>query len=251
MNWSEAHKILEIEVNSDKEVVKKAYRKLTKKYHPDKPDGDEEKFIEIKDAYELIIKEKNNKDAWEKAWEKERTDWQDWFEKNNTDWGSWTYSRKLKRTLKITLKEAITGSTEWIGTTLFTIPPGVINGEKFDFKSENGIEYEITVNIINDGIYQLTKNQNIATSADISIYEAVLGTEHVLNFYGSKIRFKIPPKTNSNSIFRLKGKGYPFRNNPELKTDLLVRVVIDLSKITEKESAAFKKIKDLLDQKNK
>ena len=33
------------------EEIKKAYRKLAVKYHPDKPDGNVEKFQEINNAY--------------------------------------------------------------------------------------------------------------------------------------------------------------------------------------------------------
>ncbi len=34
--------------------VKNRYLKLSKKYHPDMPDGDDEKFKEINEAYKLI-----------------------------------------------------------------------------------------------------------------------------------------------------------------------------------------------------
>ena len=61
-----AYKILEIEKSVTNEEVKKAYRKMAKKYHPDKvihlgkehQKGAEEKFRQVQQAYETIQKER-------------------------------------------------------------------------------------------------------------------------------------------------------------------------------------------------
>ena len=45
---------LGVKPGADIKDVKKAYRKLANKHHPDKEGGNEEKFKEIKEAYELI-----------------------------------------------------------------------------------------------------------------------------------------------------------------------------------------------------
>lgn len=58
------YKILGIDKKSTKEEIKKAYRNLSKKYHPDiNPEG-EEKFKEINEAYETLIDDnkRNNYD---------------------------------------------------------------------------------------------------------------------------------------------------------------------------------------------
>lgn len=63
-NW--AFKVLEISESSDKDEVKKAYRKMAKKYHPDRliaagPDAQkaaEETFIQVQKAYDHICKSK-------------------------------------------------------------------------------------------------------------------------------------------------------------------------------------------------
>ena len=60
-----AYKILEIEKGATANTVKKAYRKMAKKYHPDRvvhlgkehQKGAEEKFKQVQDAYEQIKKE--------------------------------------------------------------------------------------------------------------------------------------------------------------------------------------------------
>jgi molecular chaperone DnaJ len=48
------YKILGIDPSASKDDIKKAYKKLANKYHPDKPDGDEGKFKEVKAAYETV-----------------------------------------------------------------------------------------------------------------------------------------------------------------------------------------------------
>jgi DnaJ like chaperone protein len=63
---SNAYKILEINKNASNEEVKKAYRRLVKKHHPDKlrhlgdelVKGAEDKFRKIQTAYEQIQKER-------------------------------------------------------------------------------------------------------------------------------------------------------------------------------------------------
>jgi len=62
-----AYKILEIESTASNEEVKKAYRTMAKKYHPDKLQsqdsalikGAQEKFQKVQEAYETIQKERN------------------------------------------------------------------------------------------------------------------------------------------------------------------------------------------------
>jgi len=48
------YETLGIEENASPREIKKAYRKLSLKYHPDKPNGNSEKFLEIKGAYDFL-----------------------------------------------------------------------------------------------------------------------------------------------------------------------------------------------------
>ena len=50
--------ILGIKKDADKTEIKKAFRKLAQKYHPDKADGDEKKFKEANEAYTVLSDEK-------------------------------------------------------------------------------------------------------------------------------------------------------------------------------------------------
>ena len=65
-NPDRAYKILEIEKTANPDQIKKAYRTMVKKYHPDKlqhmdevyRNGAEEKFRKVQEAYEQIQKER-------------------------------------------------------------------------------------------------------------------------------------------------------------------------------------------------
>ncbi|PDH46494.1 MAG: molecular chaperone DjlA, partial [Flavobacteriales bacterium MED-G15] len=65
-NTDNAYKILEVEPNASENEIKAAYRKMVKKYHPDKLRGQdpamikgaEEKFREVQKAYETLMNKK-------------------------------------------------------------------------------------------------------------------------------------------------------------------------------------------------
>ncbi len=59
------YKILGVEKSADEEEIKKAYRKLAHKYHPDKAGGDESKFKEINEAYQ-ILSDKNKRTQYDR-----------------------------------------------------------------------------------------------------------------------------------------------------------------------------------------
>ena len=46
--------VLNVDKNSSQEEIKKAYRKLSLQFHPDKPTGDAEKFKNINEAYQTL-----------------------------------------------------------------------------------------------------------------------------------------------------------------------------------------------------
>jgi molecular chaperone DnaJ len=48
------YKILGVEKNATTEEVKKAFKKAAMQYHPDRPGGDEKKFKEINEAYQVL-----------------------------------------------------------------------------------------------------------------------------------------------------------------------------------------------------
>lgn len=64
MEYKDYYKILEVDKSSSQDDIKKSFRKLAKKYHPDLHPNDDkaqEKFKEINEAYEVLGDEKKRK----------------------------------------------------------------------------------------------------------------------------------------------------------------------------------------------
>ena len=56
-NKRDYYEVLGVDKGADKDTIKKAYRKVAMKYHPDRNPGDkeaEEKFKEATEAYEVL-----------------------------------------------------------------------------------------------------------------------------------------------------------------------------------------------------
>lgn len=62
MSQKDYYKILEIEKKASKDEIKKAFYKLAAKYHPDKKTGDEAKFKEINEAYQVLSNDQKRKE---------------------------------------------------------------------------------------------------------------------------------------------------------------------------------------------
>lgn len=62
MATKDYYNVLGVEKGASKDDIKKAFYKLAAKYHPDKKGGDEAKFKEINEAYQVLSDEKKRKE---------------------------------------------------------------------------------------------------------------------------------------------------------------------------------------------
>ena len=84
--------------------------------------------------------------------------------------------------------------------------------------------------------------RNLQLDADVSITEAILGTEFEVPTLDGKVTLRVPPGTDSGSKLRLRGKGIP-ADKGQAAGDLYVAVRIRVPKDVDKD--ALQKVKDL------
>lgn len=114
------YKVLGLEIGASKDEIKKAYRKLANKYHPDKNNGSSsDKFIVIKEAYEYLT---SNKQSYEDLFDKysQYDDMFDGYRTYNTYHQRKADNRSnmrlydLKLEVNITLEDIYTNNTKYI-----------------------------------------------------------------------------------------------------------------------------------------
>lgn len=88
MDYRDYYAVLGVRRKASADDIKKAYRKLARKYHPDVNSGDaaaEQKFKEISEAYAVL-----SDDAKRRTYDKFGTQWQQYEQSGqNFDWSQW------------------------------------------------------------------------------------------------------------------------------------------------------------------
>ncbi|MBU3926003.1 molecular chaperone DnaJ [Patescibacteria group bacterium] len=87
--------ILGVTKSASKEEIKKAYRKLAHKYHPDKNQGDDERFKEINEAYQILAddKKRGEYDTYGRVFSENMADGgQPGMDFNDFNFGDWDFS---------------------------------------------------------------------------------------------------------------------------------------------------------------
>ena len=265
------YEILGVPKGATADEIKKAYRKLAIKYHPDKPGGDEEKFKEVSDAYDKLTNPKRKSTSKQSG----HTDFEfefdinDIFSKYGGFAGGWdSYANQfnkryggkamnVKASIDITLQEAYEGCKRKIQVGLtpieIKIPKGIRDGQKLRIKGhgQRGITEDkngdliITVGILQNDKYLRNEN-GLYVIHEIDLYTAILGGQMTIDVFGKTIRYNIPSGTQNATILRLKGKGFPIFGKEEEYDDLHVKVIVTLpTDLSEKEILLFNELKKL------
>ncbi|MCR4428216.1 MAG: J domain-containing protein [Caldiserica bacterium] len=184
MEFKDYYKILNVPRDADENTIKRAYRELAKKYHPDLNPGNkaaEEKFREINEAYEVLS------DPQKRAK----------YDQLGENW------EELSQRVKYTGPEAPFGFEFDLGNAPFS--------EFFRVFFGNG-GFDIP-GFTQSRTRRIRRGEDINAALEISLEEAFRGSTRTIEYsLGGKRRtleVKIPPGIEPGTKIRLKGQGYP------------------------------------------
>jgi len=263
MNRKDYYSILGLEKTATDEEIKKAYRRLAMKYHPDRNQGNiqsEEKFKEINEAYECLS-DQVRRQAYDhgaqpgqqfhhgrRTWtfgQDNPEEFQDMFHsifgQQGFNFGFNTNQSRSQQqvVINLNLEEAYRGKqVRPDGQIILNVPAGVRSGTRF---FANNMLYRIE---IPEHHKFKRSNDDLLVDTSISVAEAILGVEAILEHLdGSKLSFTIPTGIQPGQVIKLSGKGMP---NPEIGRygDLLIRVSVEIPRrIDDAERAIFESMR--------
>jgi curved DNA-binding protein len=198
MEYKDYYKILGVDKNATEEEIRRAYRKLATKYHPDKNPGDknaESKFKEINEAKQVLSDPEKRK-----LYDKFGADWKhykDTDEKGGFDWSKYaSENRGQDRTYYYQSREGFENIFDHEGFSDF-------------FQTLFGKGFRGTQNKTS----RIRKGEDLYSAITISLEEAFHGTSRLIKFQNQKIKLKIQAGIPDQHVLRLAGKGTAGNNN--------------------------------------
>ena len=190
MDYKDYYKILGVNKKASQADIKKAYRKLAMKFHPDKNQGDakaEEKFKEISEAYEVLSNADNRR-----KYDQLGANWKH-YEKNgayaNQGFGHGQYGGYYR-----------TGGD---GVDMDDIFGGGGFSDFFKTFFGAGFGGDRTQSRQRSSL----KGRDYKTTLSLTLLEAYQGTERMIEINGSRIKVKVGKGVVDGQRLRVKGKG--------------------------------------------
>ena len=188
MEYKDYYKTLGVERSANKEDIKKQYRKLARKYHPDLNTSDKNaaaKFSEITEAYDVLTDDEKRKkyDAFGSDWEQH----QNAGRADDFDWSKYASGAS---------GQAGNAGQNW--EDLFGGDSA--SSDFFKFIFGQGLHTQ-------NGVRLARKGQDLNAELPISLEEAYSGGVKTIGVGDRKIRLNLKPGTWDRQTIQISGKG--------------------------------------------
>ena len=199
MNYKDYYKLLGVKKDASQKEIKKAYRKLAAKYHPDKNKNNkaaEEKFKEINEANEVIgnVEKRKKYDNLGSNWEA--------YQQGGGDWEKYAQQNQQRGRRSGGQSFTFEGDpSDYFGgsgrSSFFDAFFG--GGGAEGFSSQGGAQRKFG-------------GQSIEAEMPITLLEAYQGSKRTFELSGKKMRVTIKQGSYDGQRLRIKGKGHAGRN---------------------------------------
>ncbi|MGH2478749.1 MAG: DnaJ C-terminal domain-containing protein [Ktedonobacteraceae bacterium] len=219
MDYKDYYKVLGVAKEATTDEVKKAFRKLARKYHPDVNPGDkkaEEKFKEINEAYEVLSDAEKRK-----KYDTLGPNWQEQFGPQFNRRGTYTY----RTTPNMNFDGGATGFSDFFETLFGRTNTGGMGGtsgmrgtqESFRKRVGDNIEQPVEVTLT-EAYMGASRTFNIQSTEICPVCRGTgeVGNRPCTNCSGQgmvnktkRIQVKIPAGVDNGSKIRVAGEGQP------------------------------------------
>jgi curved DNA-binding protein len=215
MEYKDYYQTLGVSKKADEKEIKRAYRKLAQKYHPDKNPGNksaEEKFKAINEAYE-VIGNPENRAKYDQLGQNYHRYQQMGGNPADFDFSQWFSGGGRGERVNVDFGDIFGGGSSGGMSDFFNAIFGGGMGNMNQRRAGG----------MSDLFGQQAVNLDIEQPVEISLEEAYSGAERTFSQNGDTFTAKIPAGAKTGSKIRLRGKGNP---GPQGRGDLYLIVKV-------------------------
>lgn len=258
------HAILGLSKNASEEDIKKAYRKLAMKYHPDRHQGAaaaeaEAKFKDIKEAYEKLTSPQPAAQG--------GMSFEDFFSQafggGQPGGSQWQQIVRRFITVNVSIEMALNGGKQKFiinagagrSEHIVDIPAGIGDGEPLLILQNQSEEIIVQARIdagctINWGANEPHKRGDAQREEKLTPFKMIMGGWHeARTLDGSMVSIRIPPGLKSGSYLKIQGKGYWRDRNLFSRGDMYLKIIPDIKKAEEYTADDLAQFKEFLNSR--